>query len=91
MSNPLIHIDQARGEIAQRKKRREAIQLEHRGALAAEEIADEVWMLRAEMSVMRELIFPRKVDGFRRLLAPSRSGRDIRWRNGALFGCKSPR
>jgi hypothetical protein len=54
MSNPLRHIDDATRTIAARKTQRDATQLQHRGALAAELIADELTMIRAEMGVIRE-------------------------------------
>jgi hypothetical protein len=34
---------------------------------------------------------PKKMDTVKLLLAPSRSGCDIRWPSGAAFDCKSPR
>jgi hypothetical protein len=52
--NPLRHIEDAKKIIEQRAKARAGISLEHRGAMAAEEISDELTMMRAELSAIRE-------------------------------------
>jgi hypothetical protein len=56
MNNPLQPIQDARAEIEIRQKRRQNVQLDFRGAAAAETIADELTLMRAEMTVMRELL-----------------------------------
>jgi hypothetical protein len=56
MNNPLQPIQDAKAEIEIRQKRRQNIQLDFRGAAAAETIADELTLMRAEMTVMRELL-----------------------------------
>jgi hypothetical protein len=55
-ANPMQPIADATAAIEQRQKRREHAALEHRGAIALEIIADEVTMMRAEMTVMRTLM-----------------------------------
>jgi hypothetical protein len=56
MSNPLRHLEEAKKLVEYRKRARENHRLEHRGALAAEHISDELTLMRAEMSVIRELL-----------------------------------
>jgi hypothetical protein len=56
MRNPLHHIDEAKRNLEQRQKQRESFPLEHRGMIAAETIADELTLMRAEIAVIRELL-----------------------------------
>lgn len=56
MTDPLKPIHDAKVAIERRQKQREAYQLEHRGAIAGEIIADELTLMRAEMTVMRFLL-----------------------------------
>jgi antirestriction protein ArdC len=56
MSNPLRHVEEAKKLVEHRNRARENYQLEHRGALAAEHISDELALMRAEMSAIRELL-----------------------------------
>ena len=56
MSNPLQQIEDAKETIKQRRERRAPLGLEDRSASAVENIADELTLLRAEMSVIRELL-----------------------------------
>jgi hypothetical protein len=56
MSDPLQTIRNAEELIKRRNQQRQSIQLDHRGGIAAETIADELTMIRAEMTVMRELL-----------------------------------
>jgi hypothetical protein len=56
MSSPLQPIQDAKAAIEMRQKQRESVQLEFRAALAAETIADELSLTRAEMTVMRTLL-----------------------------------
>jgi hypothetical protein len=56
MSDPLRPIHDATTTIASRSQRRANVAVEHRSAAAAETIADELTMIRAEMSVMRDLL-----------------------------------
>jgi hypothetical protein len=56
MSNPLRHIDDAKRMIEQRRKGRAKDQLDHRSVDAAEDIADELALIRAEMTTIRELV-----------------------------------
>ena len=56
MADPLEPVRTAEAEIAKRVKTREGTQLEHRGALAIELIADEMTRVAAELKVMRGLL-----------------------------------
>jgi hypothetical protein len=56
MSNPQTAIEDAKQEIERRRKLRQGIQLEFRSPAALEMIADEMTMIRAEMTVMRALL-----------------------------------
>jgi hypothetical protein len=56
MHNPLHHIQAAQEQVQKRQAQRHVGQVDMRGFLAAEVIADELTMIRAEMSVMRELV-----------------------------------
>lgn len=49
-------IGAAAQEIAQRKVQRNGTQMDMRGFMAAEVIADELTLMRAEMTTMRELL-----------------------------------
>jgi len=55
MADTMHPIAAAEHAIATRLHSREATQLEHRGALALEVIADEMTRLRAEVSTLRDL------------------------------------
>jgi hypothetical protein len=55
MANPTFSVDDAQKVTASRRATREATQLEHRGALALEAIADELTMLTAEVKTLRSL------------------------------------
>lgn len=56
MGDPLQHVHEAKATIAARAQRRANVGAELRSAAAAETIADELTMIRAEMSAMRELL-----------------------------------
>jgi hypothetical protein len=56
VSNPLQAIEDAKETIKKRWERRAGLRLEDRSATAAENIADELTLLRAEMTVIRELL-----------------------------------
>lgn len=55
MADPMRAIGDAEMAIAKRKSTREATQLEHRGALALEIIADDMTRLHAEVQTLRIL------------------------------------
>jgi hypothetical protein len=56
MPDPMQPIYDAKEAIEVRKKQRQHAQLDFRGTAAAEAIADELTMMRAEMTVMRGLL-----------------------------------
>jgi hypothetical protein len=56
VSNPLRHIDEASAVVQARKAQRTSTQLEFRAPQALEFIADDLTLIRAEMSAMRELL-----------------------------------
>ena len=56
MPDPMQPIYDAKEAIEARNKQRQSMQLDFRGAAAAEVIADELTMMRAEMTVMRGLL-----------------------------------
>ena len=56
MPDPMQPIYDAKEAIDMRNKQRQHVQLDFRGAAAAEVIADELTMMRAEMTVMRGLL-----------------------------------
>jgi hypothetical protein len=56
MADPLQPINEAKATVAARAQRRAQAPTDMRGAAAAETIADELTMIRAEMSVMRGLL-----------------------------------
>jgi len=55
VADPMRAIGDAEIAIAKRKSTREATQLEHRGALALEIVADEMTRLHAEIQTLRIL------------------------------------
>jgi hypothetical protein len=56
MSNPLQPIHDAKVAIESRQKQRQTLQVDFRAFSAAETIADELTLMRAEMTVMRTLL-----------------------------------
>jgi hypothetical protein len=57
MNNPLQPIHDPKIAIEARQKQRQTLQIEHRASVAAEVVADELTLMRAEMSVvMRSLL-----------------------------------
>jgi hypothetical protein len=56
MPDPMQPIYDAKEAIDTRNKQRQHLQMDFRGAAAAEVIADELTMMRAEMTVMRGLL-----------------------------------
>ncbi|MDB5937582.1 MAG: hypothetical protein JWQ01_4926 [Massilia sp.] len=55
-TNPMQALEDATSTIEARKKRRENMAVDHRSFVALEALADEVTMMRAEMTVMRGLM-----------------------------------
>ena len=56
MNSPLQPIHDAKIAIEARQKQRQTLHIEHRAAVAAEVVADELTLMRAEMTVMRSLL-----------------------------------
>jgi hypothetical protein len=56
MVDPMQPVYDAKVEIERRNKLRNGVQLDFRGPAALETIADELTLVRAEMTVMRSLL-----------------------------------